>query len=1066
MKDGSAAVRKTAIVIAVLAGTSLIGGTEAAAETARKVVIVRSESSGLLGGTVVVETLESRIRKLSARPVDFFVETIDTTRFSSDGYQQRLVELLAEKYRSTVRPDLVVAITEPAVRLVIRERRNLFPDIPLLCALIEKRYLDALTLPPDASAVFVQGDAAATLRLALATYPQTRHVLVVGGTADFDRAWQRVIRAAARAFESRATITYDVDSSLDDLRRRVRGLTPDTIILYSWMTRDGANTPTRAVDALESLRQVSPVPIYALSSTFIGHGAVGGVVVDFERHGIDVAREAARLLDGSPSAARTTTASVAMMDWPELQRFRISPKSLPPDTVAVNRQPSVWERGRVTILVASLVLILETALVVALVRLARRRREAQRLLEGRLRFGHALSDLSLSLSTVAPEEIEAAIDGSLRRVAAGVGIDWVVRWERGDPRDGQWDSPSLPAGEHVYFEVHAALPETVQESLRAAGAAEGGSVAVPLTMGDGVVGAIFWARGRDPAWSVSIDELRTVSSAVATVLQRKRAERALQQSDRFKGAILASLPAHVAVLDKAGTIVAVNGAWLEFGRANGSAAIASIGEGANYLRVCREAIEAGEPAAADALRLIETACAGGHSDGQVEYRCDAPGEERWFLMTTEPLRRADGGAVVTHSDITIRKMNEIALRESEDRFRRMADALPVAIWMAGTDGNCTYLNQQWLSMTGRSLEQQLGERWLEALHPDDRDGCSEAYLEAFHARRLFRTEYRIRTHDGEYRWLLDSGIPRYGSDGAFHGYVGGCIDITERREAEQMLRDLNRRLIVAQEDERRRIARELHDHLNQQLALLAIDLQQLSIHPPETAEALAVALHADWRRTTEIASDVHAISHRLHPSKLEALGLVATIRAHCRDMSRPSFAVRFSEHDVPPGIPPDVALCFFRVLEEALTNASRHSGASTVNVTLEGDAGGIVLRVADAGRGLAPGQQATGIGLVSMRERLQLVGGTLSIESRQGEGMTVEARVPATVIATVREAAAAAAAIGQDTSGWTIGSGAPVSATGRDTGLTRTRVAQVRGAFKVVRGPVADANDTGHPEET
>jgi len=656
--------------------------------------------------------------------------------------------------------------------------------------------------------------------------------------------------------------------------------------------------------------------------------------------------------------------------------------------------PNAWQREPLTVVLAGLVLGVETALVLALVQLARRRREAQQLLESRVRFGHLLSELSLWLTTVAPDEIDSAVEASLHRVAVGAGLDWVRRWEFGESRDRGWTSPALRAGEPAYYDRHAALPPTIQEMLFRSGVPDGASVAVPLTLGGAIVGGVFWPKAREGSSSFTVDELHMVATAVGTVMQRKQAERALQQSDRFKGAILASLPAHVAVLDRQGTIVAVNDAWMEFGRGNGVTSDAPVGPGANYLRACMSGIRAGDPVAVDALQLVEATCAGERDTRQIEYQCDSPEGARWFLMTAEPLRRAEGGAIISHSDITARKLNEIALRESEVRFRRIADALPVAIWMAGLDAQCSYFNQQWLRTTGRTLDEELGSGWVDGLHPDDRAGCMQTYLDAFHARQAFHAEYRIRRYDGEYRWFLNSGIPRYGSDGAFHGYIGGCIDITARREAEQMLRDLNRRLIVAQEDERHRIARELHDHLNQQLALLAIDLQQLSMNPPATQEKLAAALHADWRRTTEIASDVHAISHRLHPTKLEALGLVATIRTHCRDVSRQGFAVHFAERDVPAGISPDTALCLFRILEEAVTNAVRHSGAKTAEVTLDGNGGDIILRVADGGCGLTEGQRATGLGLVSMRERLQLVGGALSITSAPGLGTVVEARAP------------------------------------------------------------------------
>jgi PAS domain S-box-containing protein len=402
----------------------------------------------------------------------------------------------------------------------------------------------------------------------------------------------------------------------------------------------------------------------------------------------------------------------------------------------------------------------------------------------------------------------------------------------------------------------------------------------------------------------------------------------------------------------------------------------------------------GDPYARQALAIVEAACEGQRGGQEMEYACESPDNERWFLMRAEPLRRIDGGAVVSHIDITARKMVEMALRESEQRFRRMAESLPVGVWMSDEQGLCTYFNQYWLQMSGRALEEEVGNGWLEAVHPDDRAGCMETYLGAFHARRRFEIEYRIRRFDGEYRWIHDIGMPRYSSDGTFHGYVGGAVDMTERRDAEQLLRDFNRKLILAQEEERRHIARELHDHLNQQLALLAVELQQLSLNPPGSVEALTAALQEEWRRTSDIASDVHAISHRLHPSKLEALGLVTTLRAHCRDLSRQNLEVHFSEQNV-SAVPPDLSLCLFRVAEEALTNVIRHSGATQADVSLTQTDGEIVLRVADAGCGFKVGtDRLRGLGLISIRERIHAVGGKVTISSAFGSGTTVEARLP------------------------------------------------------------------------
>jgi PAS domain S-box-containing protein len=518
------------------------------------------------------------------------------------------------------------------------------------------------------------------------------------------------------------------------------------------------------------------------------------------------------------------------------------------------------------------------------------------------------------------------------------------------------------------------------------------AVAPVLTLG---LSAQTWADGTRT--SVLIIGVITVLEAalllllVAALQRRTATQRVLELHDSLNTTILDSLTEQIAVLDRDGTIIAVNKPWAEFGRTNRMDAIAGLPIGSNYLRSAG-AIEG--TAGRQVLSLVRSVCAGEPTGGQVEHRRAADGRERWFLTTVRPLRAPEHGAVVTHSDITERKVNEMALQDSEDRFCRMADALPMAIWISGPDGLCSYFNGQWLALTGRTLQQEIGFGWLDNVHADDREACIAAYLSAFRARDPLSIEYRVRRHDDEWRWVRDTGIARY-ADGAFLGYIGGRMDITDRKDSEQVLRDLSRRLIAAQEDERRRIARELHDHLSQQLALLAIELQQLMLLSSASNEPLSTGLQDLWRRTSEIASDVHAISHRLHPSKLEALGLVRTIRAYARDMSRQHLSVDVVEENVPANLPPDVALSVFRVAEEALTNALRHSGASEAQVAVLGSDGELIVRISDSGRGFNTARRhASGLGVVSMRERIEGLGGTFTITSARQKGTIVEVHVP------------------------------------------------------------------------
>jgi two-component system sensor kinase FixL len=135
----------------------------------------------------------------------------------------------------------------------------------------------------------------------------------------------------------------------------------------------------------------------------------------------------------------------------------------------------------------------------------------------------------------------------------------------------------------------------------------------------------------------------------------------------------------------------------------------------------------------------------------------------------------------------VRQSAEETLRESENRFRAMADAAPVMIWTSGTDKLCEYFNQPWLDFTGRTLEQELGNGWVEGVHPDDSQRCLKTYVEAFDAHQPFGMQYRLRRHDGEYRWISDNGVPRYDAQRHFVGYIGSCLDITEGKLSQEAL---------------------------------------------------------------------------------------------------------------------------------------------------------------------------------------------------------------------------------------------------------------------------------------
>ena len=586
-----AARRSRLAPLFLLAGLCLFLSVPSAA-AAPKNVLILSEGPVLPYGAVLRATIIETLRRNDAPPLNVYEELIDRIRLDSAAYDRQLVTLYNAKYINEP-PDLIIAITEPALDFALRHRQELFPKAALLFGAVDERAVSDRKLGADATGVFNPLDAGKTLEVALRFHPATRHILVIGGTSRLDRGYMNVVQEDLSALAFPAAITYITNKPLRDVIAAVTALGDDGLVLFVSMQSDGEGVVRSGAEVLEALRRTATAPIYGTSKNVLGHGIVGGVLMDMERHGLDLGQRAREILAGARAAdlAPMTSANLVAFDWRELRRFGVTESRLPVGATIVNREPGLWQTYKWTLL------------------------------------------------------------------------------------------------------------------------------------------------------------------AVGTLL--------------------------------VGQFVLIGGLW------------------------------------------------------------------------------AQG---------------------------------------------------------------------------------------------------RRRSH------------------------------------AELALRTLSGRLLSAQEEERRRIARELHDGLSQQLALLSIEIEQMAAQPVRSTTVLARSMRELGERAAEISTEIHNMSHRLHSSKLDALGLAAAVRGHCREVLAQGLQVDFSEAGVPTSISHDVQLCLFRIVQEGLNNVVKHSGAGQARVTLVGTGEALVLSVADFGRGFNEADAAArdGLGLASMRERLRLVGGELTISSRSGQGTTLEARVPLT----------------------------------------------------------------------
>lgn len=470
-----------------------------------------------------------------------------------------------------------------------------------------------------------------------------------------------------------------------------------------------------------------------------------------------------------------------------------------------------------------------------------------------------------------------------------------------------------------------------------------------------------------------------------------------EDTDDFLRAIVDACVSNVAVLDESGSILYTSNAWRLF--ENDKPAESEGSEACSFESFKRldasEFEESADVTLAEDLRRI---LYGGEKEFHRNYYCPVFNEGRPFVMHAARLNLPGSTfrVLMTHEDMPAARED---LKHTKERLSQLLDTTNVVNWEAEVEGQrFTYVSEQAVKLLGYPTRAWYEPNFLAShIHPDDRRRVLSAYQKQARRVEHFDLTFRMIGDDGQVAWVqnLVSITSENGTAARMHGFM---IDISERKRAEEALKLLGSRLIAAQEEERKRIARELHDDLNQRMAVLSIELDQLS-RKTQKSLGLQRRLHKMQLQAQEISSDIHRLSYKLHPSKLDHLGLTAAVKSLCDELSltqNGKLRVHFHQSGVPANLPKDVTLCLFRIVQETLRNSVKHSGADSVQVVLTKTYNAIRLSISDNGCGFDTSSDLMdkGLGFISMHERLRLVGGEIKISSQLLVGTRIDVLIP------------------------------------------------------------------------
>ena len=606
------------------------------------------------------------------RPVEFYQESLDLDRFDGPRLSSPLASYFENKYRG-FGIEVVVPIGGRALQFAMDQLADVLPSVPIVFALNAAPQTNPATLPPNVTGRL--GPASRflpTLSMARALQPDAERVVVIGGASAADSATVATAVNAFAADSNGLPVSLLVGLSLDSLLYRLHRVPKRSIVILANFRRDGAGQVFDPVDLVGTMTHASAAPMYAQLRSYVGEGTVGGSVTSFDDEGARTGQLILRVLHrpvGEPMPPVELIANTYVADVRQLKRWNLSVRRLPSGTEVLFREPSLWQRYRIAVLVTLGVITIQLALIGLLLLERRRRKRAQLAVQDQVAYEQTMARLTTDAARHAPDDAPQALEDALARLAeyAGATSATIVQCPEssvGPPVRLTWVAPAPASGNGT----------SVLASTTANGKTS--RLEIPLAADGSLIGTLELTRGGAAGWPTPlIRRLESAGEVIAGAMARSRAMRTIRRGEELNRAVLASISTQIAILDHRGTIIRVNEAWRQIAAHGVGDAAREAFVGANYLDECRRAELRGCDEARDVRHGIEQVLERSVWPFRYEYHCPEP-SARWYELFVDRLQLSEGGAIVTLFDITDRRLAE---RRAEDTRRQVAHMGRVAL---------------------------------------------------------------------------------------------------------------------------------------------------------------------------------------------------------------------------------------------------------------------------------------------------------------------------------------------------------------------------------------------------